>query len=227
MHNIALALLFAITFNASDDRIAAGWQKRIGTSIEALKRADYDRSLDQSNWLLRDMILRLGPGDENAKVIGLVLTHKAVALAGLGKPEDALWYWQMALNLYPAYAKSDLSALGEPGKFLTANRELRPIVTEREQYTVPPMPIKKPLPEYPPSAVDFDVEGQMIVQVTVTPDGKVTHPRIVEALPAPSLSYAALEAMRRWEFQAARKDGERVESTFTIALNCIIRGNGR
>jgi TonB family protein len=172
----------------------------------------------------------LGPGDSAAYVFGIVVTHKALANAGLGNRDDALWYWHTALGLFPRLAEADLSMFGEAGTFLKehppeATRDSstnRPVVSTAPN-VAPPRLLKRVEPQYPAGARTFDVAGILIVEVIIDKEGRVTAPRVRRALPAPTLSYAALEALRQWRFEPGRMGGEPVDVLFNLTVNFKLR----
>ena len=106
---VLLPLLFAVSAYAADPFIS-----RLGDSATALKSGDYAKALKIDERLIDDMVERLGPGDAESKWFAVAVLHKAVALAGLGRNDDAVWYWHVALNIYPAIAESDMSMFGAP-----------------------------------------------------------------------------------------------------------------
>jgi TonB family protein len=204
---------------------AQRWVDQLDTSSDLLKAGDYERSLKITTRLLREMVDGLGPGDGAMKVFGTALSHKALALAGLHREADALWYWHTVLTLYPAFAKSDVSMFGEAGAFLDRNREPRKLtaLTGREKELgpelSPPKLLKRVQPEFPYGARYFGVSGQLVVGVVITKEGTVAEPVVITALPAPTLSFVALEALRRWRFEPARKNGEAIDVQFNLTVN--------
>ena len=68
-------------------------------------------------------------------------------------------------------------------------------------------------------AQEFDVGGILIVEVVIDKQGRVTTPRVRKPLPAPTLSYAALEAIKQWRFGPGRVGGEPVEVLFNLTVN--------
>lgn len=185
------------------------------------------------------MVDAMGPGEQAAKALGAVLTLRALAEAGLGREDDALWYWHLALNLFPGVAGYDLARYGEPGELLRGN----PISKEPpngacssppangvdccpscpDGSITPPKVRKKPLPSYPGGAMGFGEEGTLAVMVLVATDGSVSHPRIVEGLPAPTMAYTVLESMREWDFEPARRNGEPIPFYYHVTTNFGIR----
>jgi len=73
-------------------------------------------------------------------------------------------------------------------------------------------------PKFPPGAADFSVEGTLVVEVVLGKDGHAKSPRIVQPLEAPTLSHAALEAVRRWEFEPAKVAGVPVEVIYHATI---------
>lgn len=219
------ALLFATALFADNNYVAQDWQKKIEASSAALKRGDHARSLRLANRLITDMLEKLGPGKNETHVFGVVVVHKAVASAGLGKLDDARWYWHVATGIEPALAKVDLSPFGEAGK-LVAAMEVRaaetPDFANGKPLTAdmtPPRLLKRVNPVFPKAAHVFGVSGVLVVEVVITTDGDVVDPAVVKPLPAPTLSYAALEAIRRWKFEPGTIQGEPVNVFFNLSVN--------
>lgn len=182
------------------------------------------------------MVDEMGPGEVAEKAFGLVLTLRALAEAGLGNDDDAIWYWQIALNLFPELGEQDFERFGAPGELLRAHplparspaeeddpddRELcEPDCDER---LIPPKVRKKPKPRYPLGARHFHEQGALVVAVVIGKDGSVSEPRILEPLPSPTMSFAVLEAVRQWEFEPARLDGKVVAAYYHLTTNFKLR----
>ncbi|HEV7764930.1 MAG TPA: energy transducer TonB [Thermoanaerobaculia bacterium] len=221
MFPIVVAIVLTLSAHG---QTAARWARDIDKSSAHLKAGEFDRSLKISERLLRQMIDELGSGEAATRFFGTALTHKALALAGLGRNEDALWHWHTVLTLYPPFEKSNLSSFGDAGAFLTANRNPRipdgfPEEGKRPPDLKPPVVLRKVAPDFPPGAQYFGAEGLLIVNVIIRTDGTVTAPVVRKALPAPTLSYVALEAIRKWKFRPAMKSGEPIEVQFDLTLN--------
>jgi TonB family protein len=218
----------------AEDPTVSRWKTRLGESEAALTRGDHWRSLSVANRLIQEMINRLGPGQGSTEIFGLTLMHKALASAGLGRNEDALWDWHTVLALYPAFKDRDLSAYGNAGKFLMDNRDVRSALTDEQKTAKPttdepttsttrsnvtPPKIKRRVyPRYPEGARQFGVSGPMMVELIITTEGKVTSPKIVQALPAPTLSYVLLQAVRQWRFEPAKFKGVNTPVIFTLSM---------
>lgn len=83
-----------------------------------------------------------------------------------------------------------------------------------------PEPIKKPSelsgnrqPPYPKAAARQEVEGSVVVEFTVLPDGKTANPRIVSG---PSIFHeAVLAAVLSWRFEPASQGGKKIQFKMT------------
>jgi TonB family protein len=206
----------------ADDDVVAKWQSKMADTSTLLKTQQYRPALRNAKQLIDEMVERLGPGNPSTELFGTVLTYRALAHAGLGESEDAIWYWQTVLGLYPKFAESDVSMYGAAGEFLKAHVELPPVVQpqggKESDFTWPKVK-KKVKPKYPYGARYFGVSGKLLVEVVITADGRVERPRIVEPLPAPTLSYAALEAVKRWRFEPGKMRGTPFDVIFQLGVN--------
>lgn len=222
-----LALVFLMSCAGSAlaaNPVAEQWMRQLDESSDALKRGDPARSLKIANRLIRDMMEKLGPGDGAMRIFGTAVTHKALAHAGLGQKDDALWYWHVVLGLYPSFAESDLTMFGEAGKFLAENRKVREKTEVKDPKplkpnSTPPKVRKRVEPKWPRGAHYFGTSGRIVLEMIITKEGTVTAPRIESALPAPTLSYSALEAVRQWRFEPGKIDGEPVDVIFNLTIN--------
>ncbi|HTU33141.1 MAG TPA: energy transducer TonB [Candidatus Acidoferrum sp.] len=80
------------------------------------------------------------------------------------------------------------------------------VVTKRKVKT-------KVMPEYPEIARQLHLEGKVKVQVTISPDGRVTDTKVIGGHPV--LAQAAVEALKKWRFEPAPKETtEIIESNF-------------
>jgi TonB family protein len=82
-----------------------------------------------------------------------------------------------------------------------------------------PKAIREVKPRYTAEAQRRGVQGVVVVECTVLPDGTVESPRIVRSLDALyGLDEEALAAARQWRFEPATKDGVPVPASVTIEL---------
>lgn len=82
----------------------------------------------------------------------------------------------------------------------------------------PARPISNPNPMYPPGAVQQGLEGRVILSVTIATSGEVIKVTVAESCGHQSLDQAALDAVRRWRFSPATREGKPVEWTARLPI---------
>lgn len=73
----------------------------------------------------------------------------------------------------------------------------------------PPRPISTPQPSYPKQAREGRRAGPIVVRMVVGSDGR-THDVKVQRGISPALDQAAVEAVEKWQFKPATKEGKPV-----------------
>jgi TonB family protein len=63
-----------------------------------------------------------------------------------------------------------------------------------------PMPIRTPQPIYPQNALARGIEGQVVVEYSLSIDGSVRDLHVINAQPADVFDQAAIQAMRSWKY---------------------------
>ncbi len=81
-----------------------------------------------------------------------------------------------------------------------------------------PRPLYDPDPEYSEEARKAKYQGTVVLWVIVGPDGKVRDVRIARSL-GMGLDEKAMEAVRQWRFEPAKKDGQPVPVQVSIEVN--------
>ncbi len=86
----------------------------------------------------------------------------------------------------------------------------------------------KPKPSSRPRDIEYlddararEVEGRLVLAVRVAPDGSVAGVEVKSPVD-PALDAAAVEAVRTWRFDPARRCGTAVEGTFTLARRFVL-----
>jgi len=80
-----------------------------------------------------------------------------------------------------------------------------------------PIPESRVEPELPERAGLLGIEGEVTLQVLVRTDGTVGEVQVLRVEPEGyDFDTAAVEAIRQWRFEPARKDGEPVDAWFTV-----------
>ena len=218
---VALNMALPAFARNEPDELVDRWQQRLAETESALKTGDYSRAMRVSDRTVSEMAERLGPGEGSTRLFSNALLQKALAHAGLGEHGEAAWYWQVVLGLDPKLAETDLSPFGEPAQLLAANIERQGVRSKVSpgQEIQPPKLVKRRKPKFPHGAHYFGVAGDLVVEVIVRTDGTVREPRIVTPLPAATLSYAALEAVKRWRFEPARSGGQPIDVVYNLTVN--------
>jgi protein TonB len=72
------------------------------------------------------------------------------------------------------------------------------------------VPIVRISPRYPRQALLNGIEGWVQVEFTITPEGRVADPVVVEAEPRGIFERAAIQAVLRWKFKPRYVDGQAI-----------------
>ena len=83
---------------------------------------------------------------------------------------------------------------------------------------VPPRPIEKREPAYTQEARDARIEGTVVLRVEIDKEGRIRRADLVRGLD-PGLDLNALDAVRTWRFDPARKAGKPVIVRAIIEVN--------
>ena len=81
-----------------------------------------------------------------------------------------------------------------------------------------PRPVYDPDPEYSEEARKAKYQGTVVLWVIVGPDGHVRDVRVARSL-GMGLDEKAMEAVRQWRFEPAKKDGQPVPVQVSIEVN--------
>lgn len=85
----------------------------------------------------------------------------------------------------------------------------------------PPQKTKDVRPQYPSIAQAARVQGVVIIEATIGPDGRVANTRVIRSIPL--LDYAALDAVRQWEFSPTLLEGVPVPVIMTVTVQFTLR----
>ncbi|HKO04290.1 MAG TPA: TonB family protein [Candidatus Acidoferrales bacterium] len=80
-----------------------------------------------------------------------------------------------------------------------------------------PVPLRKVDPKYPPAYINAKVQGDVILYAIIRRDGSVDSIEVVKSLD-PQLDQNAMEALARWKFQAAQREGRSVELAAIVRI---------
>jgi periplasmic protein TonB len=76
------------------------------------------------------------------------------------------------------------------------------------------MLIRKVVPQYPPIARNIRLEGEVVLQATISKTGAIENLRVVNG--PPLLQQAALDAVKQWQYRPYLLNGEPVEVETTV-----------
>lgn len=82
-----------------------------------------------------------------------------------------------------------------------------------------PVPIHRPPPRYPSRALRRGASGEVVVRALVGVDGQPRQVEIARSSSHRALDQAAVQAVRRWRFQPAMRDGQPVAQTVHIPFD--------
>ena len=85
----------------------------------------------------------------------------------------------------------------------------------------PPKKVKDVRPAYPAVAQSARVQGVVIIEATIGPDGHVQDARVLRSIPL--LDASALEAVRQWEFTPTILNGIPVPVIMTVTVNFTLQ----
>ena len=84
-----------------------------------------------------------------------------------------------------------------------------------------PNRVKMVNPVYPQIAQSARVQGVVIIEATISPQGKVINARVLRG--APLLDQAALDAVRQWEYTPTLLNGVPVPVIMTVTVNFTLQ----
>ena len=84
-------------------------------------------------------------------------------------------------------------------------------------------PRDNPLPEYPIEALRRALHGRVTLRVTVSPEGTVSGLVVARSSGYRSFDEAALEAVKDWQFEPARRFGQPIASTVLLPIRFLPR----
>jgi len=81
-----------------------------------------------------------------------------------------------------------------------------------------------PTPPYPPDAFARRQQGRVLLEVHIDQRGLVEHISLSKSSGVPSLDRAALETVRKWRFEPARRGGKPVSFVVIVPVRFVVRG---
>ena len=85
----------------------------------------------------------------------------------------------------------------------------------------PPTKIRNVNPAYPPDAMEQKVQGVVILEARIEPDGTVSRTRVLRSIPM--LDDAAKEAVGQWTFTPTLLNGQAIPLVMVVTVNFTLR----
>ena len=82
-----------------------------------------------------------------------------------------------------------------------------------------PTPLNRPAPVYPQEALRRNAGGTVRIEALVGPDGRVERLDVIQSSGNRHLDRAASEAVRRWTFRPATRDGQPVSASVSVPIS--------
>lgn len=238
MRHLAIGLgllLFGFPVVAGDQQpgeseaILSGWQRELQGIQGQLLREQWEEATDASSRLLEDVVDKLKNGEGSASLLALVVAQQALAEAGLGRMEDAIWHFHEAENLNPEFRTASLSAYGSGGQKLERHR-LRELgqggrvgaverLGDADRGIEPPAILASPFMIFRASAeVLRAFPRDLRVELIIDTEGRVREPVVIGSLVNPAPVLVSLEVLRDWRFEPATIADQPVAVLFELDL---------
>jgi protein TonB len=117
-----------------------------------------------------------------------------------------------------ALAVLPLVVLPLPGAADDEPFRLPPVEVRAPHALVPARYRETPPPTYPAAAREQRLEGTVLLDVHVRPDGRVGQVRVKQTSGSPLLDTAARDSVRQWTFVPARRGARAVESWVEVPV---------
>lgn len=85
----------------------------------------------------------------------------------------------------------------------------------------PPLQTVHVAPIYPSIAQSARVQGVVIIEATIGPDGSVKHAEVLRSIPL--LDQAAIDAVKQWKYEPTLVDGVPVKVIMTVTVNFTLQ----
>lgn len=206
---------------------------------ELLLAGRYEEAHPLAAALVAEMAQGLGSGPAATSAMGYAVAQLALAEAGLGRKDDALWHWSVADSLRPERDLDGLARYGAAGAFLSercadwipeeagsesaaaAQADGAPPIVRYEDMqgedVVAPVKQATPQPQSTAALRALKQPERVIVQTTITREGRVRNPRVVDHR-YPGFAFVVTEELRDVRFSPASVAGEAVEVLYHLTI---------
>jgi len=199
---------------------AADWQRRLNGIVSSLHASEWAAAETAARALGDEMSRMIVSGDGAARSVALVTALRAVAEAGQGRGDEAVWDWQVAQQLAPELEGMDLRPFGAAGAAL-AGRTPRADCAGAAVATAAvdkPRVRERGAPVFPDALRQAGVRGAVTVEGILGADGVPRQPRLRSPDAPPTMALAAAEAFRQTRFHPARRAGQPVPYCYAMTV---------
>lgn len=215
----ALRETFPFAASAAEQQINAGNFNEAQREIDLLAKADpanYTltilRSKLDAQRKVADKAQQEAADQERQQQLAAQKAAADKAAADKAAEEQAAGTTQTAAANRPSSAVTSAKPAGAPSSQAAQAAPVQPSST-------PAVLIRSVVPRYPTPAQRSRTEGYVVVTFTVTTDGHTSDIRVTDSQPRHVFDRAAMDAVARWEFKPATRNGEPVESSVTNRIN--------
>jgi TonB family protein len=229
---VAFALVCCLLATGLEAQEAvAGWQAELRDIGRELLSEEFESAEHRALAVSQEMIDTIAGGVGADMLLGMATTYRALAVAGQGRGDEAIWHWQVAQQMYPQVREIDLARFGPMGAFLRMNPPrgpsdepdaTQPGAPDPDGEFRPPTRIESPLPDFPNGRAFRGLRVDVVVQVVVGTDGVPSQPLILESEGEATLVWSTLEALRKWRFEPGRRNGEPEASLYKLTASYVV-----
>jgi hypothetical protein len=196
-------------------------QTAVAVEMDRESFAAIDAQLREGNWeAAREASLaKIGERRKTLLASYLVgaVARLAVAEAGMGREEDAIWHWHIAQNLDRAEnPAAELATFGKAGELLTRHPLRR--ADEPAGLVKPGRKLAGDMPKLSADIGLVPAPKGLKVQVVIDAEGRIREPVVVSGA-VPGMIWEVLEALRGWRYEPARRGEEAVAVFRELTLN--------
>ena len=217
----ALALGGAVELRASSK-----WQGRVERIERKLDAGDWKSVLEESAELRKKIVAKVDDAVELLPSAAKTLVLQAIAEANLGREDDARWHWYSAQSYLDDLPALDLAGHGRAAELLSAlsvddmPEEWNAPAASDQQERYREVKIREPVePRYPRSLRRSSKEGKVSLEIVIDASGRARRPRILDAGLVPTMAFPVLDAVQRWQFDAARRGETPVAVLYQLRID--------
>ena len=214
--------------------VVAGWLSRAAGARQELLDGRYKAGRKELDKILKEVLEQVTHGPATTPLLTHLTLLRALAQAGLENGYHAAWDLAMVRTMQPATVQLDLSEYGELGEALLSEEAIWSSFPASTIHTggggavaaeevVPPKKLEADPPKYPRAKRTSGVQALVIVEVVIAPDGTTRRPVVISRKTDPILAFVAMDKLRSWRFEPARRNGRPIPAYYELTINFHLR----